>query len=235
MPTITTPTIKTPTIKAVVFDLDDTLYPERAYAFSGFAAVAESLADLLGDPSAVAGELEALFDTPHRPRVFNALLEQHGLPDDPQRIQELVTIYRRHIPTLSLFADADRALDRVRLKFKLGIITDGLMITQSLKIKALQLADRVDKIIITSELGPQYGKPHPKAFEWMASALGMAPEQCVYVGDNLTKDFLAPNRLGWRTIRIIREHGIYADARATEGGTPHHTIHSLDDLDPLLE
>ena len=37
-------------IRAVVFDLDDTLYPEREYAFSGFAAVATAFQDRLGDP-----------------------------------------------------------------------------------------------------------------------------------------------------------------------------------------
>ena len=40
-------------VKVVAFDLDDTLYPEREYAFSGFAAVAEAFEQRLGEPAEV--------------------------------------------------------------------------------------------------------------------------------------------------------------------------------------
>lgn len=221
-------------IEAVIFDLDDTLISEREYAFSGFAAVAESHESTLGPARDTLPAMRALFDTEHRSRVFNALLEHRGIRYDEGLITTLITTYRRHIPGISLYPDADAALERFRDRFRLGVITDGLMVTQALKLKALQLRDRVDKIIITSELGADYGKPHPMSFEWMAKSLDVNHAGCVYVADNPVKDFIAPNRLGWLGIRIIRPEGIYRDRTAPAGGEPQFTIHSLDELGDIF-
>jgi len=69
----------------------------------------------------------------------------------------------------------------------------------------------------------------------MARHLGVPPHRCVYVADNLDKDFVAPNALGWLTIRIARPGGVYCDATCSETGQPAQTIQSLDELDPLLK
>lgn len=220
-----------PTIKAVIFDLDDTLYPERDYAFSGFAAVASAFQEQLGDPSQTAAQLEALFETEHRPRVFNALLRQRGMPEDTQVSADMIEIYRRHIPKIALYPDADAALTRLRANYKLGLISDGRVVTQTLKLEALRLRPRFDEIIITSELGPDRQKPHPLAFERMAETLGIEHVECVYIADNAAKDFIAPNALGWTTVRVLRPDGIYAHLPPIEGGRPQHTVNTLDDLE----
>jgi len=219
---------------AVVFDLDDTLYPERAYAFSGFGAVARAFEAQLGDVLRTTKELERLFDTLHRPRVFNALLRQRGMPESPELIGAMIDTYRAHRPLISLYPDADAALDRLVVDHTLGIITDGPKRQQSAKIDALSLRDRVDAVILTDELGKGYGKPAPAAFDLMARTLEAAHENCVYVADNPKKDFVAPNALGWRTIRIIRADGVYRDAPVAEGGAPKHVIASLDEIDRAL-
>ena len=223
-----------PRIKAVIFDLDDTLYPERDYAFSGFAAVAAAFADTFGDPHKTAARMRTLFDTEHRPKLFNALLAQRGLPEDQKLIAQMIRTYRRHRPTIALYPDADAALTRLRSTYKLGIISDGLMITQSRKLKALRLRDRFDRIIMTGELGPGYEKPHPRAFEWMAECLMLEGRQFVYVADNTAKDFIAPNALGWLTVQIVREHGIYRHEAPAKGSSAGHVIDTLDDLDALV-
>lgn len=83
-----------PTIHAIIFDLDDTLYPEREYAFSGFAAVAAAFEDRLGDRAETTAAMKCLFDTRHRPRVFNALLTDRGLPEDQKLIDRMIETYR---------------------------------------------------------------------------------------------------------------------------------------------
>ncbi len=221
-------------IKAVVFDLDDTLYPERAYAFSGFEAVAEQFADRLGDPDASTAAMQHLFDTEHRTRVFNALLLKLGLDEPGELIDAMIDAYRRHRPTISLYDDADAALTRLSGRHRLGIISDGRTVQQSAKVAALGLAARVDTIILTDELGPGLSKPHPRAFERMADRLGAAHDECVYVADNPAKDFVAPNALGWTTVRIVRPDGIYKDAPIAERGAPQHVITSIDEIDDLI-
>jgi len=221
-------------MKAVVFDLDDTLYPERAYAFSGFEAVAARFADWLGDPAASAAAMRRLFDTEHRTRVFDALLAELGLDEPGDLIGAMIGAYRRHRPNIALYADADAALTRFSGRCRLGILSDGPTVQQSAKVAALGLAARVDAIILTDELDPGLSKPHPKGFELMADRLGAAHDECTYIADNPAKDFVAPNALGWVTIRVVRPDGIYKDAPVAEGGAPRQIITSLDEIDGLI-
>lgn len=96
--------------------------------------------------------------------------------------------------------------------YLLGILTDGRPQGQQAKIKALGLEPYVDSIIITDTLGgTQYRKPHEKAFMLMKERLGVAayPEMC-YVGDNPSKDFTAPEKLGIRPIWFRNPDGLYS-------------------------
>ncbi len=221
-------------IQAIVFDLDDTLYPERAYAMSGFTAVAAAFADRLGDPTETTARLRVLFDTEHRARVFNAILAERGLPEDPDTIRAMIDAYRSHRPTITLHPDADAALTRLRPAYKLGLITDGPAIQQWAKIDALKLRDRFDEIIVTDDLGPGFAKPHPLAFELIRERLDVPHTACAYVADNVAKDFIAPNALGWLTIRVLREDGIYRDVKAAEGGEARQITDGLDTLEDRL-
>lgn len=221
-------------LSAIIFDLDDTLYAERDYVFSGFAAVAEAYRDRLGDPSKAQDQMKRLFDTDARLRVFNALLKERGIAEDAKFIANMIETYRTHAPQLSLYKDADEVLNRFKPLYKLGLITDGRSVTQWAKIDALQLRQRLDEIIVTSELGEGIKKPSPIPFEQMADRLGVSPEQCVYIADNAAKDFVAPNAGGWVSVQIFRDQGIYKDNKPASGGSPQHEIRSLDELDSII-
>src|SRR5690606_10373283 len=52
--------------------------------------------------------------------------------------------------------------------------------------------------------------PHPAAFERLERELGLAGPCCAHVADNPAKDFVAPRRLGWRTVRVRRPGGLHA-------------------------
>lgn len=238
-------------IRAVVFDLDDTLFAERDYALSGFAAVARAFADRLGDAGRTEADMRRLFDGDHRSRVFNALVAERGLGGDASLVARMVEVYRSHSPTIRLYSDAEAAMSRLRPDHKLGLITDGRAAAQWAKIDALNLRSRLDESIVTSELDstggastrvesspkaapPAFAKPHQRAFQLMAERLGVAPRECVYVADNPAKDFVAPNALAWLTIQIRRRDGIYRDAVTAPDGQPKHCIDSLDALDSLL-
>lgn len=222
-------------IGAVIFDLDDTLYPERAYNFSGFAAVAAAFEARLGNRHDTEAELRRLYDSGQRRRVFNTLLAGRGLPEDPALLRRMIEAYRTHRPTISLYPDAESALRRLRGRYKLGLITDGPVVMQSAKIDALEVRGRLDAVILTEELGAEFGKPHPRAFEIMATQLQVSATQCIYVADNAAKDFLAPNALHWTTVQVVRPEGIYRDRAPAANGGPTHVIETLDQLDALLK
>ncbi|MCK6456783.1 MAG: HAD family hydrolase [Phycisphaerae bacterium] len=218
------------TARAIVFDLDDTLYLERDYVFSGFRAVAAALADDLGPADLIRERLVAEFDRGNRLTTFNALLEQLGRSGDATLLARMITCYREHGPTISLCEDADRALRRLAATARLGVLSDGRAAAQRAKVRALGLESRVHAIVLTDELGAAHWKPDTAAFVRMSHVLGAAPRDCTYVADNPAKDFVAPNRLGWRSIQIRRPGALYVDAPAPLDGRPESVICSLDEL-----
>lgn len=218
-------------IRAVIFDLDDTLYPERQFAFSGFDAAAAKFEHCLGDRVRAAARMRELFETDHRNRVFDTILAERGLLATPELVAAMVAEYRNHAPRIDLFPDADAALSRLRGAFQLGLITDGPARTQWAKIEALNLRERMDFILPTADLGEGFAKPHPRPFEETAERLGGRHTACVYVADNPGKDFLAPRRLGWLAIHVKRRGGVYESAVAPAGGEPDCVVTSLDGIE----
>lgn len=209
-------------IKAVVFDLDDTLYPEREYVRSGFRAVADML-EARGKAGAF-DELDALFEK-DREGVFDRYADSRGVD-----AKELVELYRTHAPDIKLFDDVLPALAELRDNgYKLGIITDGRPQGQRAKIAALGLETVVDKIIITDELGERYRKPSEKAFELMCEELCVSPDEMLYVGDNPKKDFAIKKSLPVKTVRVYRG-GLYGAEPYADGIKEDESISSLAEI-----
>jgi putative hydrolase of the HAD superfamily len=223
----------------LVFDLDDTLYPERAYALGGFrAAGAWAKAELGVD--GLADRLIQLLDQGHLGRSFKMALDELAPDHTDEHAKAVLKAYGDHTPDLALFEDARSALAAFA-GTTLGLITDGHAKTQTRKVAALGIAPRFAEIIYTGALGPDrvFHKPHPRAFELMEQALRRAPEdRFVYVGDNPLKDFVAPNAMGWRTVLVDRPHHratrIHPLQTAPDGGAPQITISSLADLAAVL-
>ncbi|MCH5166002.1 MAG: HAD-IA family hydrolase [Clostridiales bacterium] len=217
-------------IKAVVFDLDDTLFPERDYAASGFNAVSEILNNKYGIPDSRA-ELNSLFDDSPI-GVFDRFATLHSDIITADVVKELVSTYRNHTPQLTLSQDIKTALVNLRKSgYKLGIITDGRPIGQRKKIDALGLNALVDEIIITDELGgKEFRKPDPRAFKKMSEALGVALAQMLYVGDNPQKDFAVKKELPIRTVRVMT-NSMYKNSDYACGIKPDYIV---DDIQSII-
>ena len=214
-------------IKAVVFDLDDTLFPEREYVRSGFNAVSELLEKKYGISNAYE-ELHALFDESAK-GVFDRFAARHSDKLTAEAASELVDCYRNHTPKLTLSDEVKSTLVSLREKgYKLGIITDGRPNGQRKKIDALGLNNLVDKIIITDELGERFRKPNPKAFELMAAYFGISLNEMLYLGDNPQKDFVIGKR-GVTTVRLLND-GVYAECDYAEGVKESMAISKFVDL-----
>ena len=229
----------------VIFDLDDTLYPERSFALSGFRAAARVAVERLSLATEAAERMAAhmarLLDEGHRGNLFGlALAAEHAAPaaGDVAAIHEA---YRAHTPErLDLFEDGRWVLDYYAREGArmgdIGLITDGHHVMQASKVAALGIAPRFREIVFTGALGPNraFFKPHPRAFELMAAALGDDTDHFVYVGDNPSKDFVAPNAMGWTSVWIDRPGGIHHGAPVAEKGAPQITIRSLRELPEAL-
>lgn len=221
--------------RAVVFDLDDTLYLERDYVRSGFRHVSRYLAEQCSVPeSQLYDYLWNAFTQGLRGTAFDDLIRNFGLQ---VQAAELVSEYRDHPPEISLASSTVEILQSlVSDGYQLGLITDGRAGTQRRKIASLRLADIFDEIIPTDSLGREYWKPHPRAFrEMQASLRVLNPQDLMYVGDNPSKDFVAPNDLGWRSTQLSRAGQLYTQLEPpTVRAEPHHRVASLLELHALL-
>lgn len=187
-------------IKGVIFDLDDTLYSEKEYVASGFRSVSDYFGGGYED------KLWQYFEA-GKPAI-DELLKELGRDN---REMTALKVYRSHKPKIHLYDGVKEMLDKIRQKgIRIGIITDGRPEGQRNKIEALDLEKMVDDIIITDELGGvQFRKPCDIAFRIMANRWRINPADIVYVGDNIAKDFQAPQQFGMKTILFRNDEGLY--------------------------
>ena len=220
----------------VIFDLDDTLYPERHFAVAGFRA-AGRWAEAEFGVKGIDLEMIDLLDRGMLGKIFATVLSRHVPDHTPDQVAAFHNAYRTCEPDLSLFDDARHALDHFGGLGPIGLITDGMLTMQQRKVRALALEPRFAHIVYTDALGPDraYFKPHARPFETMAAALGRAGDRYVYVGDNPAKDFIAPNALGWTTVQVVRStRGIHDATHRVPGGDAHYRVDSLRDLGDIL-
>jgi putative hydrolase of the HAD superfamily len=221
----------------LVFDLDDTLYAERQFALSGFRAAERWACAELGLPAGLAEEMTRLLDQGHLGRLFGMALAAR-LPDHrPEHLEALVAAYRDHEPELSLFADAQWALEHFQPLGPLALITDGTASVQARKVAALGIAPFFQQTVLTGSLGGRaFHKPHPQSYQMVEEALASAGDRLIYVGDNPSKDFIVPNARGWVSVMVERPGAqvIHGGATVAVGGAPRHTIASLADLPAVL-
>ncbi len=224
-------------ITTVVFDLDDTLYDEIEYCKSGFTAVAAHIVNYPGAPSSerIFRVLWRQFSTGNRTKTFDATLAELGLKSSDKLINELIAIYRNHKPKIILPHDSRNILDNFRGKYILALLTDGFLPAQRLKVQALEIEKYFKCIVYTDQLGPGCWKPSPAGFEKVLQSLSITPEKAVYVADNEEKDFVAPNKMGFLTIRLVRPAGIHKTISGNPDAAARYKINEISRLPGLLE
>jgi putative hydrolase of the HAD superfamily len=209
-------TIREPTPpRCVVFDIDDTLYLERDYVRSGFEAVDVWVAREFG----IRGFLDAAwaqFLAGRRGDVFDVVLREHGVEPSEDVVRGMVECYRTHQPRIELLRDAAALIEQLRGRVRLAAVTDGPLESQRAKVEALDVHAWADLVVLTMELGPGFGKPHPRAFEVVEERLGTHGSDNVYLADNPGKDFVAPHAMGWRTVRVRRPESLHAATRGDD-------------------
>lgn len=191
-------------LDTVVFDLDDTLYPEKAYIRSGYACIGAAFPQI----ERMAEKLWQVFL--RGGKAIDEVLAAEVITD--LAVKDIcLNLYRTQVPDIRLYPGVTELLKRLRSKgLKLGIITDGRPEGQNAKLDALGLRELVDEIIITDSLGGiQFRKPNELAFRLMREKLCTSFQKMAYVGDNSNKDFVAPEKLGMRAIHFVNPDGLY--------------------------
>ena len=191
-------------LTALVFDLDDTLYPEASYVRSGFQEVAHWFEVQAGVPSEqTLAQLWSAHLRGDRGRLFDGLLATHPCLPAEVTVAALLQVYRSHEPKIVLYDGMAALLEEAKARqFGLAVISDGFLEAQRRKVQALDLSTWFAPILLTDTWGRAFWKPDARAFREAARTLGAEPEGMVYVGNNPTKDFQAPRAMGWHTVQL---------------------------------
>lgn len=222
-------------LKAIIFDLDDTLYPEREFVLSGFRSVSRWVEQNIEISFADAyGQLFQFFEEDSHGHAFDRFLEDHGIWS-ASILQEMVGIYRGHRPEISSFPEVPDMLAWLGKRFRIGLLSDGYLDVQQRKLDALGLEHCFDAVVFSDKWGKDAWKPNTYPFNVMLEIFGVRAAQAVYVADNPVKDFLGARRAGMSSIRLRLAGGIYS---AKEPETPDHAasieISSLGQLEEAL-
>jgi len=182
----------------IVFDLDDTLYDEIDFIKSGFKEVSNYLGnekyfDFMWDEFLKNGS----------GKIFNKLIEEFNLSVS---LNKLIEIYKFHFPDISLPRESKEILQFAK-SYKTALISDGHYIMQKNKYNALNI--NLDYPIFTDFYHTK--KPELKPFLMVMDKF--KDKNYIYISDNPKKDFLAPKKLGWITIRFKNPRGIYKDIK----------------------
>lgn len=215
------------TIDAVLFDLDGTLLdsaPDLSFAANqlrlsrGLNALDQSYYRPFVGTGARGMLRIALGITPEA-TDFEALKE------------EFFKAYENCMGTHSqLFEGTPQLLQKLQAeKLVWGVVTNksqrfALPIVQS--IPALKLADTV----ICGDTTP-YSKPHPAPLLEAAKRMGIAPERCIYIGDD-ERDIAAAHAAGMQSVAAA--YGYLGEAASVQAWNPHAIINSPIELTKLL-
>lgn len=189
--------------RGIVFDLDDTLYLERYYVRSGFEHVANLVATSAGETRELAAWLWRAFDDGVRGDTFDRLVASYPALADRVTPAQLVDAYRSHPPSISLLPGVTELLGWLRERsYRLGVLSDGSLVSQQAKAHALRLDEWFDPVLFTASRQEGFLKPGTLGFEWIATKWGLPNAELAYIADNPLKDFVGPRKLGWLTIRL---------------------------------
>lgn len=210
--------IKIDTDTVFCFDLDDTLYNELDFLKSAYKEIAQNLSP--NNWTEAYATMLAKFligqDT------FQYLATRYDTPK-----LELISLYRNHVPNIAPFDGVLSFFEEIRnKKAKIAIITDGRSNTQRSKIKALELSTYIDFMVISEEVKSK--KPNKKNFELIVNRF--PANKYFYFGDNYSKDFITPNRLGWTTVALInngKNIHVYDPSQFEKDYIPKYSISSF--------
>lgn len=180
----------------VVFDLDDTLYKEIDFLKSAYIEIANHAKKYVKGYDVYDWMINIYR---HGENVFQKL---EMLTDGKLAVSNLLEEYRNHYPTIELDSVTIECLNLLEdRKVCIGIITDGRSITQWNKISALGLDTWINKdfIVISEDFGTE--KPDSRNYTYFEKI--MSCNCFMYVGDNIKKDFVAPNYLKWKTCCLL--------------------------------
>jgi FMN hydrolase / 5-amino-6-(5-phospho-D-ribitylamino)uracil phosphatase len=199
-------------ISALLFDLDDTLWPIKPVIvqaeqvlFAWLAAHAPRVAasysidmmrqqriQLMQARPELAIDLQAL--------RYQALLDTFlRCDEDPALVTAAMQVFNQARNQVQLFDDVAHCLPHLAKLVKLGSLTNG-----AADLEAIGLAHHFEISLSAHKIGK--AKPDPHVFLLACEALKLQPEQVAYIGDDLRLDVEGAQKVGLTGIWLNRQN-----------------------------
>lgn len=203
---------------SIVLDLDDTLYAEIDFLKSAYTFIANTIDP--GNTELYSLMIEKYFN---HEDVFNFVASTYNTDKT-----SLLNYYRFHKPLIELYSGVEPFLKDKFNNYNIALVTDGRSLTQRNKIEALGIERFLSTIIISEELGSE--KPNAENFQQAIASFNN--KRVYYIGDNIKKDFVTPNKMGWTTICLIDPgHNIHKqDFSIADEYLPHYSFRSWSEI-----
>jgi putative hydrolase of the HAD superfamily len=189
-------------IDAVLFDLDDTLFPQEAWLAGAWDAVARAAEPAGVDPAALRAALRRIAaEGSDRGGIIDRALR--AVTAAPVAVGPLVDAFRRHrAGALAPYPRVPELVRRLRSVVPVGLVSDGDVGIQRDKLRAIGMEDAFDVVVWSDELGRDRRKPAPAPFVRALELLGLPAARVVFVGDRPDKDISGASGVGMRSLRV---------------------------------
>jgi HAD superfamily hydrolase (TIGR01549 family) len=201
------------TANAVLFDLDDTLYPYAPCRDAGLEAARETALELGYDLDSnefdafyqtgrreVKRELSGTAATHERFIYFKRAVEEHtGEPRAGDALALGEAFWEAYIEEMALFPGAEETLETLREHgVDVAITTNLTTRIQLAKVEKLGLEPSIDLLITSEETGRE--KPGSVMFTLPLARLDRRASEAVMIGDNVDADIVGANAVGLETV-----------------------------------
>ncbi len=180
----------------VAFDLDDTLYPEYAYAEAALRIGAEFLERKLNTTGIASLAIRLLHEEPRGTRPLQRAAYAIAGSEADRWMTGAVRELAGRVPPLEPFPDVQEVLRVLGSRCTLAVVTDGRSDTQRKKLQALSLEMHFSHIIVSQDLRPGSDKITGAPYRKLLS-MSVDPHPRFMVGDQFTKDVAAAENLGF--------------------------------------
>lgn len=189
-------------IELLCIDLDDTIIDTEAGAPGRFAVATRVLNTIRPDlaPATVAAAAErGLHTHPTEGRLVN-FFSDLGLSAADEVAAVRDAYFSQMLTSLTLVTGAIDVLREIREHVRVAIVTNGPSDLQRAKIDRFGLADHVDWIVVSGEIGHE--KPQAGIFEHALSLARVEARHAAHVGDSLVADVAGANDAGLLSIWV---------------------------------
>jgi putative hydrolase of the HAD superfamily len=130
---------------------------------------------------------------------------------------------------LELYPDVKSVLDELKPRFSLAAVSDGQSAWALPEIRATGIDSYFDPIVISGDYG--FRKPDPRLFQAALDGIGAAPEEVLFVGNDMYRDVLGAGQMGMKTVFFLSNQG----RQQMEGVEPDYIIYRFAELRKAIE